>query len=166
MTSAPPPGGTEGVLLPHPDEESDGFWEGTAVGELRLQACGACGTLRFPPRPMCPHCQSTGRHWVPVSGKGTIWSFVVAHPPLLPAYAALAPYAVITVTLDEAPALRMVGNLVARPDGPINEVDPHSIAIGERVHVAFSRHERPDGSVVFLPVWLRTKPDPGADSPS
>jgi hypothetical protein len=166
MTSGRPPVGTEGVLLPLPDEESEGFWEGTAVGELRLQACGACGILRFPPRVMCPHCQSTERHWVRVSGKGTIWSFVVAHPPLLPAYTALAPYAVITVTLDEGPALRMVGNLVARPDGAINEVDPHTITVGEPVHVAFSRHQRPDGSAVFLPVWLRTEPDGGADSSS
>jgi hypothetical protein len=113
---------------------------------------------------MCPHCQSTARSWVRVSGKGTIWSFVVPHPPLLPAYTALAPYAVITVTLDEGPALRMVGNLVARADGPINEVDPRTITIGEPVHAAFRRHQRPDGSAVSLPVWLRTKPDRGADS--
>jgi hypothetical protein len=59
-----------------------------------------------------------------------------------------------------------VGNLVARPDGAINEVDPHTITVGEPVHVAFSRHQRPDGSAVFLPVWLRTEPDGGADSSS
>jgi uncharacterized protein len=166
MTSGPPPVGTEGVLLPLPDEESEGFWEGTAVGELRLQACGACGILRFPPRVMCPHCRSTARHWVPVSGRGTIWSFVVAHPPLLPAYTALAPYPVITVTLDEGAALRMVGNLVTRPGGAINEVDPGTIVVGEPVHVAFSRHQRPDGSAVFLPVWLRAKADRKTDSSS
>jgi hypothetical protein len=104
---------------------------------------------------MCPHCQSTERHWVPVSGRGTIWSFVVPHPPLLPAYAALAPYVVIAVALDESPALRMVGNLVTRADGAINEVDPKTIEIGEAVRVAFSGRQRPDGSEVLLPVWLR-----------
>ena len=155
MTTGPLPLGTVGLLVPIPDEESEGFWEGTAAGELRVQVCGACGILRFPPRPMCPHCQSTERHWVAVSGRGTIWSFVVPHPPLLPAFTALAPYAVITVALEERPALRMVGNLVTRPGGAINEVDPQTIEIGEAVHVAFNGRRRPDGSEVVLPVWLR-----------
>jgi uncharacterized protein len=147
--------GTEGFLVPRGDGESVGFWEGTEVGELRLQACGACGTLRFPPRVMCPYCQSTERYWQPVSGRGTIWSFVVCHPPLLPAYAPFAPYPVITVTLEEGPALRMVGNLVSGPDGPINEIDPGTIVIGEPVGVVFSRRHRPDGGEMFLPAWVR-----------
>jgi len=155
MTQGPVPVGTEGLLLPLPDEESEGFWEGTAAGELRVQACGACGVLRFPPRVMCPRCQSTERHWRATSGRGSIWSFVVAHPPLLPAYAALAPYPVIVVTLEEEPVLRIVGNLVRRPDGAINEVDPHSIVIGEPVEAAFSPRRRPDGTQLLLPVWLR-----------
>ena len=52
------------------------------------------------------------------------------HPPLLPAFAELAPYNVVVVALDEDPALRLVGNLVASPDGPINEIDPATIRIG------------------------------------
>jgi len=106
---------------------------------------------------MCPHCQSTERHWQAVSGRGTIWSFVVCHPPLLPAYAPFAPYPVITVTLEEGPALRMVGNLVSGPDGPINEIDPGSIVIGEPVRVIFSRRRGADGSEVFLPAWVRAE---------
>ena len=157
MTTGTVPAGTEGFLVPLGDEESDGFWEGTAAGELRLQACGACGIFRFPPRVMCPHCQSTDRIWRPVSGKGTIWSFVVAHPPLLPAYMPFAPYPVIAVTLDEGPGLRMVGNLVSGPDGAINEIDPDTIVIGEPVRVVFSRRLRPDGTEVYLPAWIRPR---------
>jgi uncharacterized OB-fold protein len=104
---------------------------------------------------MCPHCHSVERLWRPVSGKGTIWSFVVAHPPLLPAYATCAPYPVIVVTLDEGPALRMVGNLVSGPDGAINEIDPGTILIGEPVRVVFSGRPRPDGTEVYLPAWVR-----------
>jgi uncharacterized OB-fold protein len=155
MTTAAVPAWSEGFLVPPGDDESVGFWEGTAAGELRLQACGGCGALRFPPRVMCPHCQSTERVWRPVSGTGTIWSFVVAHPPLLPAYLEPAPYPVVTVTLDEDPALRMVGNLVRSPQGPINEVDPATIVIGEPVRVVFSGRHRPDGTVVYLPAWTR-----------
>jgi uncharacterized OB-fold protein len=155
MANETVPAGTEGFLVPQGDEESEGFWEGTQEGELRIQACGSCGTLRFPPRVMCPQCQSTERQWRAVSGRGTIWSFVVPHPPLLPAYTPFAPFAVITVTLDEDPALRLVGNLVSGPAGVINEIDPDSIVIGEPVEVVFSPRLRPDGTTVFLPAWVR-----------
>ena len=138
-------------LLPDlEDPTSAPFWQGTAAGELRVQACAACGARRMPPRPMCPACRSIETKWDVLSGRGTIWSFVVPHPPLLPAYAELAPYNVITVALEEDPTLRMLGNLVARPDGPINEVDPATIRIGEPVRVVFQQVDD-----VALPRWIR-----------
>ena len=158
-TDAPPTSGADSFLLPLGDEESDGFWEGTAAGELRIQACGACGVLRFPPRVMCPECQSTERHWQAVSGRGTIWSFVVVHPPVLPAYAPYTPFPVVTVTLEEKPSLRMVGNLVTGPGGDINGVDPATIEIGQAVGVVFTARPRPDGTLVYLPQWVRTPED-------
>ena len=88
----------------------------------------------------------------PTSGRGTIWSFIVPHPPLLPAYAELAPYNAIVVALDEDPAIRFVGNLVARADGPINEIDPATIEIGEPVRVVFQLVED-----VTLPRWMRIR---------
>jgi hypothetical protein len=139
-------------LLPDLDDDDSGpFWESTARGELRIQHCADCGGPRMPPRPMCPLCNSLRHEWKPMAGRGTVWSFVVAHPPLLPAYAALAPYNVVVVTLDEDPALRLVGNLVASPDGPINEVDPATIRIGEPVRVVFQKVED-----VYLPRWMRS----------
>jgi uncharacterized OB-fold protein len=114
----------EQLPLPEVDEESAPFWEGTAAGELRIQACGSCGWRRFPPRPMCPACRSTSAVRQTMSGRGTVWSFVVAHPPLLPAFERLAPYNVVVVALQEDDRIRLVGNLVASPDGPINEVKP------------------------------------------
>ena len=139
-----------GLLLPELDDDDAPFWEGTARGELLVQTCADCGQRRIPPRPMCPECQSIRHEWVKLSGRGIIWSFAVPHPPLLPAYAEVAPYNVITVSLEEDPALRLVGNLVARPDGPINEIDPASIAIGERVRVVFQEVDD-----VHLPRWMR-----------
>jgi len=139
-----------GLLLPELDDDDAPFWEGTARGELLVQTCANCGQRHIPPRPMCPQCQSIRHEWVKLSGRGTIWSFAVPHPPLLPAYAAVAPYNVITVSLEEDPGLRLVGNLVARPDGPINEIDPASIAIGESVRVVFQQVDD-----VHLPRWIR-----------
>jgi uncharacterized OB-fold protein len=141
----------EGFLLPDVDEPTAAeFWAGTARGELLVQACGACGRWRHPPRPMCPHCRSTDVTWVQTTGTGRVWSFVVPHPPLLPAYSPLAPYNVIVVELDDDRTIRMVGNLVASADGAINEINPQSIEIGEPVRVVF--HQVDD---VVLPRWVR-----------
>ncbi len=70
--------------------------------------------------------------WVPVSGRGTVWSVTIPHPPLLPAYSEVAPYNVCSSQLDEDPDLRLVGNVVASADAPLNSIDPHSVEIGER----------------------------------
>ncbi|MCU1462738.1 MAG: hypothetical protein JWO37_2813 [Acidimicrobiales bacterium] len=137
--------------LPAVDETSQPFWDGTALGELRVQRCAACGTRRFPPRPMCPACQSLDVEWEAMSGRATVWSFIVPHPPLLPAFMPVAPYNVIVVALDEDPALRMVGNLIADADASINSVDPATITIGEAVRVVF----QPAGEEIVLPRWVR-----------
>ena len=141
----------EGLLLPVVDEYSQPFWDGTAAGELRVQSCGDCGRLRFPPRPMCPWCQSLAVDWQVMSGRGTVFSFVVPHPPLLPAYAEVAPFNVVLVELEEDRMIRMVGNLVADEDALINSIDPTTIEIGEPVQVVFAKVS----DEVVLPQWVR-----------
>ncbi|MFF7487491.1 Zn-ribbon domain-containing OB-fold protein [Streptomyces luteogriseus] len=137
------------MLRPVPDTDGAPFWEYAAQGELRVQACAACGELRFPPRPCCPHCQSFESEWRPVSGRGRVWSYVVAHPPLLPDYAARAPYNVVVVELDEAPRIRLVGNLVPGPGQPLGSLPRESLRIGARVRAVF--HEG-------LPQWVPERP--------
>src|SRR5438067_6481408 len=97
-----------GAPLPAITEDSAGFWEGTAAEELRIQRCSNCKRLRFPPRPMCPYCNSLDHTWDAMSGRGRVWSFVIPHPPLLPAFMDLAPYNVVVVELDEDPLIRLV----------------------------------------------------------
>jgi uncharacterized OB-fold protein len=63
----------------------------------------------------------------------------------------VAPYNVVVVALDEDPTLRIIGNLVADADAPINSVDPASITIGEPIRVVF----QPAGEGVVLPRWVR-----------
>lgn len=140
-----------GFILPGlEDPAARPFWDGTARGELLVQTCGKCGVKRMPPRPMCPACRSIDVAWTKASGRGRVWSFVVPHPPLLPAYAEFAPYNVILVELEDEPSIRLVGNLVASADGLLNGVDPATIRIGEPVRVVFSQIED-----VALPRWVR-----------
>lgn len=142
---------SEDLLLPAIDEDSAPFWEGCLRGELRVQTCAACGRRRMPPRPLCPSCRSFADRWETTSGTGTIWSFVIAHPPLLPAYAQQAPYNVVVVSLDDDPGIRLVGNLVTGPGRPLGEIDPATIRIGEPVRVVFDRV----ADDVALPRWVR-----------
>jgi uncharacterized protein len=135
-------------LLPAIDVYSAPFWEATARGELRIPRCGECGHLRFPPRPFCPACTSETVQWPVMAGTGSIWSFVVVHPPVLEAYLAFAPYNVIVVELDEDPSIRMVGNLVSASSTVPNSVDRAELAVGRRVRVVFDTVED-----VTLPLW-------------
>jgi uncharacterized OB-fold protein len=137
-------------LIPGLDDDSTGFWQGCADRELRVQRCRACSHRQFPPRQQCPVCHSFDLDWEAVSGEGVVWSFVVPHPPLLPAYGDLAPYNVIVVALAEDPSLRMVGNLVAHEGAPINSLDPSSIEIGQRVRVVFDQVDED----IWLPRWI------------
>ena len=106
-----------------------------------------------------PACRSTAAKWVPTSGRGNVWSFIVPHPPLLPAYAEVAPYNAIIVELEEDPTIRFAGNLVASAEGEINEIDPATIEIGETVRVVFTPKED-----VVLPAGYELEgDDSGAD---
>jgi uncharacterized OB-fold protein len=61
-----------------------------------------------------------------VSGEGSVASWIVLRPPVLPAYADMVPFVVLLVELDEG--VRMVGYLVddagmvLRTDGAREEV--------------------------------------------
>ena len=137
-------------LLPDDsDELTVPFWEGCRRGELLMQRFTASGHFCWPPRPMDPVSRTLDHEWVPVSGRGTVWSVAIPHPPLLPAYTEFAPYNVVVVELEEDPTLRMVGNVVTAADAPLNSVDPHSVRIGDPVQVVFSEV----GDMV-LPRWV------------
>jgi uncharacterized protein len=108
------------------------FWAFVQSGELRIQRCGACGTSRHPPRPVCAACGSTAQEWVPASGRGEVWAATVIHPPTLPAFAARTPYGAVVVRLEEG--VFLVGNVLDRP--------PEAVAVGMPVEVAIIDVER------------------------
>lgn len=130
--------------LPVPDDDTRPFWEACRRHELAMQRCARCGRFRFTPRRMCPACQSVDCEWVPVSGRGTVYSRVVCHPPVLPAFAERAPYAVVLVELEEDPALRLLGNVLDCP--------PEQVEIGMPVRVEFQDLT----DEITLPQWRKT----------
>jgi uncharacterized OB-fold protein len=98
---------------PVPTPETKHFWDGTLVGELRLQRCEDCANVYFPPRPFCPACASRKVSVFPASGKGKLYSYIIHHRPA-PGFT--PPYSIAVVELAEGP--RMMTNIVDCPQTP------------------------------------------------
>ena len=96
--------------LPAITEDGAPYWEYAKKHELRVQRCGACGHLRFPPSNVCPKCLADTHEWVRLSGRGAIYSFIVIHRPQHPAFQDDAPYNVAIVELEEG--IRLHGNVL------------------------------------------------------
>ena len=96
--------------IPVPSEDSQPFWAAAKKHELSLQRCGTCGSFRFPPAPVCPECTALGGDWTKLTGRGTIFSFVVFHRAFHKSFEKDVPYAVALVELEEGP--RLVTNIV------------------------------------------------------
>jgi uncharacterized OB-fold protein len=113
--------------LPKLNDENRPFWEGARQGHLRMQRCGECGHIRFPISHVCPDCLSYQFAWTDLSGRGTVFAYIVYHQLYNKAFAADIPYNVALVQLDEGP--RMYSNVV----GCSND----AVKIGDRLEVVF-----------------------------
>jgi uncharacterized OB-fold protein len=109
---------------PHPDLDSDGFWAATSKGRLDVCRCRACEHWHQPPLERCRECGGE-THFVPVSGAGTLRSFIVVRHPAVPGFLEDLPYVVGLVDLDEQAGLRLPGRLL--------DVTPEALRGGERV---------------------------------
>ena len=118
----------EGRVIPVPTPETQHFWDGTKVGELRLQRCIECGTVYFPPRPFCPTNGSRAVEVFTASGRGRLFSYVINH---LPSPGFTPPFAIAVVELEEGP--RLMSNIVGCPQ------TPEALRIDMPLEVTFKR---------------------------
>lgn len=112
---------------PRPAQSADTsfFWEGARRGELLIQRCASCGTLRHPPGPGCASCGSLDWDTVRSSGRGVVHSYAIHHYPPVPGFD--YPLAIGLIDLDEG--TRLVSNIVG--------VGHDDIEIGMQVEVTF-----------------------------
>ena len=76
------------------------FWDGAKAGKLMVQYCKDTGRFQHYPRPVSIFTGSRNLEWREVSGKGTVFSYTIAHRGT-PAFVGAEPYAIVSVTLDE-----------------------------------------------------------------
>jgi uncharacterized protein len=95
--------------LPAPDNASRYYWQSAAEGKLVVQRCTTCGVYQFYPRSLCASCAGE-TEWVDATGRGTLHTYTVIRQNRSPAFAALSPYVVGIVELDEG--VKMMSNIV------------------------------------------------------
>ena len=137
----------ENIPLPGINDFDKTFWENCSNNKLSIQHCGSCDQPRFPPRHMCPHCQSTDHKWKIVNGSGQLWSYVVPRPPLLPYFEKQSPYVVGLVLLDGYSNIRIVGRIFT--DYKNNTVDIEKISIDAKLSVGFNKINQN----ITIPFW-------------
>ena len=136
------------AMRPPYSPDTEFFWAGTRIGELRVQRCGKCGALRHPPGPACLTCASTEKQEYQVAaGTGTVYSYVVHRHPPVPGKR--LPIVIALVELTEG--VRMLGEL--------HGISPDQVSIGLPVRVDFTRID----DELVLPGWREdTRMEPGA----
>jgi uncharacterized protein len=125
------------IIRPVVSPDTEFFWAGTMAGELRVQRCGNCGTLRHPPGPRCASCGNMASGYVVAAGTGEVYSYVVHHHPPVPGKK--LPFVIALVQLPEG--VRMVGELL--------DVDQDQVRIGLPVRTEFVRID----DDLTLPAW-------------
>lgn len=115
------------VIHPEIDQDSAPYWESVKEHKVKIQKCDACGRVRFPPSPSCYYCGSLGGNWKSITGKGTIYSWIVIHHPVDKRLANEVPFAVALVELEEGP--RIAGRVI--------ECRPEEIKVGMSVKIQY-----------------------------
>ena len=123
------------------DADTQPFWDAAGGHRLVIQRCASCSKWIWQPKPLCPFCGDADPQWTEVSGAGSVKSWTVIHPPVLPAWADDVPFTVLLVELDEG--VRMVGRLVDAGAGDLR--------MGRRVALRW----REDAGIT-LPAWTPT----------
>jgi len=118
----------------------DEFWAYCDSGELRLQRCGDCSHVSWPPVDACEMCGGSGLSWDAMSGRGRLVSWCTFHQRY---YEELeTPYDTILVELEEGPLF------VSNPSGFSNDAAFFDMP----VKVAFADCED-DAGAFRLPVF-------------
>ena len=120
----------EDLAAPIPTLDNQAWWEACNRRELVFQRCRGCGELRHPPGPVCRRCHGFDCEWQPSRGSGRVYSFTWVHHVYLPSLQDRVPYNVSVVTLDDAPGVRLVTNII--------DVTPPELSIGLAVALAWA----------------------------
>ena len=84
------------------------WWDACDKGQVLIQRCKNCQTLRHPPRPMCGECQSMEWDSIESSLDGEVLSYTELHHPKIPGYQ----YPLICAVIKLREGTNIVSNVV------------------------------------------------------
>ncbi len=129
--------------LPGIDDQNRAWF---TTGRLMVQRCDECQAWQHPPDEICPACQGASLSFVPCGEGGRIESFIVVHRAVHPVLEDRVPYAVALVSLDDAPGVHAMGNVL--------NAEPDELAIGQRVRAVFEEVAATgDDEALRIPQW-------------
>ena len=134
----------DSMMRPASSRDTKFFWDGVNAHELRIQK-RPDGSLQHPPVPAVWQDKDTAIDYQVVSGKGTVFTFVVHHAPKVPGRT--LPFVVALVELEEG--VRMLGEL--------RNVDPAQVEIGMPVRATYIDFPEGDSG----PAWTLYAWEPG-----
>jgi uncharacterized protein len=92
------------------DPDTRTYWTGLNSGHITLRRCHECGHAHLPPMPSCPNCGRSGTLSDTAStGRGRIYSWVVAHYPFDEAQKDEVPFVIGAIDLEEG--VRVFGRI-------------------------------------------------------
>ena len=118
------------------------FWDGIDLGELRIQKCDGCNALYHPPMVRCPKCGAYDLGYVVSKGRGKVYSFAEIHHPQFPIF----DYPVLAVLVELEEGTRILSNLVG--------VSADEVEVGMPVELAI----RATDPELNLPLFHRARP--------
>jgi uncharacterized OB-fold protein len=132
------------LARPGVDALTEGYWEAARERRLVVQRCSSCGAHRHPPTAVCYRCHSSEWSWAPLTGLGSVFTFVWVDSSVDPALADTVPYNVCIIELEgtEGDPVRMTTNVVG--------VTKETLEIGLPVAVDF---ESVDEGATLLPIF-------------
>jgi uncharacterized OB-fold protein len=123
------------------------YWRTTKQRyRMEGEVCPTCSGKIFPPRDVCPHCQSQAKTPYEFSGRGEVFSFSTIHN-APHGFEKFAPYTVALVRLAEGPLLT----------AQLTDVDEQDVYVGMPVEMV-TRVLREDGERGMLVYGFKFRP--------
>lgn len=126
------------------DQNNITYFKYCNQGNFHLQKCNDCNMIRYPVGNGCPWCANPHFSWVPVEGKGEVYSFTEITHAIQPGFQNYLPYLVLIVELDaqkgvpsKLESLRVVGNLATSNGRLASPEMVKTLGIGTRVRMVF-----------------------------
>ena len=115
-------------------------------GVITIQHCNDCDTLQHPADELCGNCQGNDLGFRECNGDGRIESVAVVHQAVHPGFKDAVPYAVVVVSLSDAPSVSAIGNVVNR--------EPSKVEIGQNVRAVFEEVPATENTErLLIPNW-------------